>query len=194
MITQQLLDYIHAQQAAGKNTDEIRAALKLAGWQDEHIEEGLRAQASGQASILTAQGTVSQYAGFWKRFAAYFIDCILIYAVFFLTLFVIGGVGTYLRESEEAAGILVTLLLLVGVWLYYALFESSHHQATLGKMALGIKVTTMDGQRISFGQASARFWCKIISGLILNIGYIMAAFTEKKQGLHDIIAKTLVVK
>ncbi len=80
------------------------------------------------------------------------------------------------------------------VWLYYALFESSSKQATLGKMALGIVVTDIDGNRISFGRANARFWSKIISGMILGIGFLMAAFTEKKQGLHDMIAGTLVIK
>jgi uncharacterized RDD family membrane protein YckC len=79
-------------------------------------------------------------------------------------------------------------------WLYYALLESSFKQATLGKMALGLKVTDMEGKRISFGQATGRYFAKILSGLILCIGYLMAAFTEKKQALHDIIVGTLVVK
>ena len=79
-------------------------------------------------------------------------------------------------------------------WLYFALLESSPKQATLGKMALGIKVTDLDGNRISFGRATGRFFAKIISGVILMIGYIMAAFTAKKQALHDIIASTLVIK
>ncbi len=61
-------------------------------------------------------------------------------------------------------------------------------------MALGIVVTDIDGNRISFGRANARFWSKIISGMILGIGFLMAAFTEKKQGLHDMIAGTLVIK
>jgi uncharacterized RDD family membrane protein YckC len=79
-------------------------------------------------------------------------------------------------------------------WLYYALLESSTWQATLGKKALGLEVTDVEGRRISFGRASGRFFAKIISALILFIGFIMAGFTEKKQALHDIIAGTLVIR
>jgi uncharacterized RDD family membrane protein YckC len=71
--------------------------------------------------------------------------------------------------------------------------ESSSSQATIGKMLMGIKVTDMDGKRITFGRASGRFFGKVLSKLILYIGFIMAAFTEKKQGLHDILAETLVL-
>ena len=77
-------------------------------------------------------------------------------------------------------------------WLYYTALESSTRQATLGKMAMGIVVTDMDGKRISFGRANARFWSKILSGLFFSIGYIIAGFTERKQALHDLIAATLV--
>lgn len=69
---------------------------------------------------------------------------------------------------------------------------SSARQATLGKMALRLRVTDLDGNRISFGRASARHFAKYLSGLILAIGYIMAAFTERHQALHDMVAGTLV--
>ena len=82
----------------------------------------------------------------------------------------------------------------VAQWLYFALMESSSKQATLGKMALGIRVTDVNGNRIGFGRATGRHFAKILSGLILGIGFLMAAFTEKKQALHDMIAGTLVVK
>ena len=71
--------------------------------------------------------------------------------------------------------------------------ESSEKQATLGKMALGIKVTDGQGQRITFGRATGRFFAKIISRLPLCIGFIIAGFTARKQALHDMIADTLVV-
>ena len=71
--------------------------------------------------------------------------------------------------------------------------ESSPKQATLGKMALSIVVTDLEGKRISFGKATGRYWGKIISGLILCIGYFMAGFTEKKQAFHDMMAGCLVV-
>ncbi|MCI0707599.1 MAG: RDD family protein [Ignavibacteriae bacterium] len=152
------------------------------------------------------------YAGFWKRFAAYLIDGILIGAVCVIVMMVF-GVGLagfasmnaedmqYMSEEEQAAmaaGIfggmmLVGLIFFVLQWLYFALMESSSKQATLGKMALGIVVTDMNGNRISFGRATGRYFGKILSGLIIYIGYIMVAFTEKKQGLHDMMASCLVL-
>jgi len=82
---------------------------------------------------------------------------------------------------------------IAAVMLYWGLFESSPLQATPGKMVLRIKVTDIEGNRISFWRAVGRYFSKIVSGLILGIGYLMIAFTEKKQGLHDIMAGTLVV-
>jgi uncharacterized RDD family membrane protein YckC len=77
-------------------------------------------------------------------------------------------------------------------WIYEAGMESSSRQATLGKMALGLKVTDIWGKRISFARATGRHFAKYLSGAILMIGYIMAAFTARKQALHDILAETLV--
>jgi uncharacterized RDD family membrane protein YckC len=84
---------------------------------------------------------------------------------------------------------LVSLLL---DWLYFAGFECSSAQATPGKMALSLVVTNLDRERISFGRATARYFSKILSTLTLCIGYMMIGFTAKKQGLHDMIAGTLV--
>ena len=77
-------------------------------------------------------------------------------------------------------------------WFYFAAMESSPKQATLGKLALSMKVTSLQGERISFGKATGRYFGKILSALILLIGFLMIAFTEKKQGLHDMLAGTLV--
>jgi uncharacterized RDD family membrane protein YckC len=79
-------------------------------------------------------------------------------------------------------------------WLYFSLLESSPKQATVGKLALGIVVTDLKGNKISFARASARYWSKFVSTAIIGIGFIMAGFTSKKQALHDIIAETLVIK
>src|SRR5262245_15036774 len=78
--------------------------------------------------------------------------------------------------------------------IYFAIMESSAKQATLGKMLLGLRVTDMQGGRISLLRAAARYLAGWLSGLILCIGYIMVAFTERKQGLHDMITSTLVVR
>jgi uncharacterized RDD family membrane protein YckC len=79
-------------------------------------------------------------------------------------------------------------------WLYFALLESSERGATVGKMAMGLRVVTSDGQRLSFMNATGRYFAKILSAIILFIGFIMVAFADKKRGLHDMIAGTLVIK
>ncbi|MGH2921595.1 MAG: RDD family protein [Gaiellaceae bacterium] len=129
-----------------------------------------------------------EYAGFWRRFAAYVIDNILIYVVAFILGFILGAIG------GDGGIVIAYVVAIVGTFGYFAWFESSESQATVGKMALGIQVTDLQGNRISFGRALGRTFAKILSALILYIGFIMAAFTEKKQGLHDMIAGTLVVK
>ena len=85
-----------------------------------------------------------------------------------------------------------TVINFVFGWLHFSIMESSPTQATLGKIAIGIVVTDRHGNRVSFGRATGRHFGKIISGIIFGIGYLMIAFTGKKQGLHDIMADTLV--
>lgn len=89
---------------------------------------------------------------------------------------------------------LLILAVILVQWLYDALLTSSTWQATVGKKLLKLKVTDMEGNKISFGRATGRFFGKLLSGMMCNIGYIMAAFTERKQALHDMIAGTLVWK
>ncbi|MBS0185582.1 MAG: RDD family protein [Proteobacteria bacterium] len=145
------------------------------------------------------------YAGFWKRFGAGLIDGVLLgSANGFLVLFTLGFIGinqdTLTLENQE------TMLLLIGyfvlltglsflfVWIYYAWFQSSHLQATPGMRAFSMHITDYDGKRISFWRASGRFFSTILSGIIFYIGYLMIAFTPRKQALHDYIARTLVVQ
>jgi uncharacterized RDD family membrane protein YckC len=165
--------------------------------------------------IISPPESREQYAGFWLRFAAYIIDALLLSAVeFFIFLFLAGILGLTafsslqsldmesLSEPEMAAliagmiGSVLTLSLMATLvtWLYYAVMESSSRQATLGKMAVGIVVTDVQGNRISFLRATGRYFGKIVSGLILCFGYIMAGFTRRKQALHDLMAETLVVR
>jgi len=101
------------------------------------------------------------------------------------------GVGLILMAV--GAYFFAILLSVIMSWLYFALMESSSRGATLGKMALGIRVTDLSGNRISFGKATGRYFGKIVSSMILMIGYLMAAFTERKQALHDMMAGCLVV-
>jgi len=142
------------------------------------------------------------YAGFWRRFAAAFIDAIILAVIGFIggAIFgallggAMGAAGSDLQTIKAVCGGFGYIIGLVLNWLYFTLFESSSKQATWGKMAIGICVTNLDGQRLSFARANGRYWGKIISFLILCIGYLMVAFTQKKQGLHDIMAGCLVTK
>ncbi|MEM7556128.1 MAG: RDD family protein [Cyanobacteria bacterium P01_A01_bin.84] len=134
-----------------------------------------------------------KYANFWKRFAAALIDGIILYIVSYIIGYIFGFLyASLLRTTAGLAGIAFILGTVIN-WLYYAKMESSEKQATLGKQALGICVTDSHGERISFGKATGRHFAKFISSIILLIGYIMAAFTEKKQALHDMMAGTLVI-
>ncbi len=137
-----------------------------------------------------------EYAGFWRRFVALIIDSAVLFGFFFIIGTIISVVTTPLNVSSRTGAAFLQNIILASLlgWLYFTLFESSSKQATLGKMAMGIIVTDLNGNRISFGKANGRYWSKIVSGLILYIGFIMAGFTEKKQALHDIIAKCLIVK
>lgn len=140
------------------------------------------------------------YADFWIRFVASFIDGIIVNVLGSIIGFMIGLIVGISAGGRGDSGVVVTaqtLGFLAGViitWLYQAFLESSSRQATLGKQAMGIVVTDLNGDRISFGRATARSFSKYLSAIILLIGYIMAAFTERKQALHDLIAGTLVVK
>ena len=162
------------------------------------------------------------YAGFGKRVAAASIDAIIVVVVFGGMLAEIAAVisvyvfplilSNMFPEGADPAQAVVTalfgmpvlLVLLFGVcatavymaatWLYVALMESSRFQGTLGKLAVGIKVTDREGNPISFGRATGRHFGKLVTALGAFSGYIMVAFTEKKQALHDIMAGCLVVK
>lgn len=152
------------------------------------------------------------YAGFWLRFVALIIDAIVLWVVGAIVLFPLMGVmgiGAVLRGMNGPYGpgmgpeqmipfmsIIFRIIFISAVlrWLYYALLESSSWQATLGKKALGLEVTDMEGRRIGFGRATGRTLGKIISAFIMYIGFIMAGFTEKKQALHDMMAGCLVIK
>ena len=145
---------------------------------------------------------VSPYGGFWIRFLAYVIDHILIgvvlgpLAVIWVLPLIISAVHSDDGPEPWMLGMLMLYFVAAAVflWLYDALLTCSSWQGTVGKKLLRLKVTDMAGNRISFGRATGRFFAKILSRMMFHIGFIMAAFTERKQGLHDMIAATLVWK
>jgi uncharacterized RDD family membrane protein YckC len=118
----------------------------------------------------------SKFAGFWKRFLAYFIDCLILY------------IPLYMLFGDSAS-----IFNLLFSWVYFAWMESSKLQATLGKKVFGLKVINQNGRKITFKRATGRYFAKYISAFTLGIGYLMAAFTKRKQGLHDKIASTFII-
>jgi uncharacterized RDD family membrane protein YckC len=156
-----------------------------------------------------------EYAGFWVRFAAHIMDNLFISIPFmvlwFLVVMTFFGFGVFAtaaqskeKLSDAAAVALFSVILglyfslifsrLLVSWLYHAILESGPHQATWGKRIVGVKVTSISGERISFKHATGRYFSTLITNMTMGIGYLMVAFTERKQTLHDMIASTLVVK
>ena len=156
----------------------------------------------------------TNYAGFWLRFVAVIIDALILGAINWiilapiLAIMGISAAGGFPfsgmdMDDIDVAAMVASLMAMFGIaWivkrivdiLYHSILESSKFQGSFGKMALGIIVTDSNGNKLDFTKALVRNVCKIISGMTMAIGYIMAGFTEKKQALHDIIAGTLVVK
>ena len=148
---------------------------------------------AGEFQFIPESDEFKGYGGFWKRFAAAIIDgCILMVMGFIIGGF-IGFVYGLATGTSAGASVFGNIVGIIIGWLYFSLMESSSKQGTLGKIALGIKVTDLSGNAISFGRATGRHFSKIISTIILLVGYLMVAFTSKKQGLHDMIAGCLVV-
>jgi uncharacterized RDD family membrane protein YckC len=151
------------------------------------------------------------YAGFWLRVVAAIIDGFVlgIPLGIFAFLLILSAVP-FLTHTQDPMAVVVTILprlffllvvYLVASWLYWGLMESSSWQATLGKKALGLRVTDLAGARPTFGRASGRFFAgrgiscvPYVGGLYFLIDCIMAGVTEKKQALHDIIASCFVIR
>jgi uncharacterized RDD family membrane protein YckC len=154
------------------------------------VQAAVQVGATGSAAVSASD----EHPGFWLRVVAALIDTVAMYAIAFAAGLVLGlGMGIAGAEEGEAEAV-GTVVGLLTAWLYSALFESSRHQATPGKMALGIVVTDLNGERIGFGRATGRHFGKIVSGLILGIGYLMCAFTARKQCLHDMMAGCLLYR
>jgi uncharacterized RDD family membrane protein YckC len=166
------------------------------------------------SSVLpqTTAATLEDYAGFWKRVAAYILDAIILYFPNLLIQKMMGGdaAEAAMKQAELAAPgdphvmfaalmqyyhAMTPALLIITVitWLYFAVCESSAWQATIGKLALSIRVTDMLGARISFARALGRYPAKYLSALIFGVGFLMAGWTQHKQALHDLVVSTLVL-
>jgi uncharacterized RDD family membrane protein YckC len=131
----------------------------------------------------------TQYAGFWIRFAAVVLDQMVLWLPNFALQALIAG--TYTDDSALAAASLVGSVMLA--WLYDAVLTSSGWRGTVGKKLLGLQVVGENGDTISFGRATGRYFSKILSTLPCLAGYIVAAFDAQKRTWHDLIAGTYVV-
>lgn len=152
------------------------------------------------------QEAALEYAGFWRRFAAAFLDGIVLWAVSvpFFVLWILPHFGltvdqfetlTSERQMEIGGGyLLYGIVTLLTEFMYFALFESSRRRATLGRIALGIQVVDVHGQRIHLGRALGRRLARFLSSLTIGIGFLVQLFTRRRQALHDTVAGTLVVR
>lgn len=174
----------------------------------------------GGAPAYVPAPVAAHYGGFWIRFVAYFVDSLIVgipmVAIILIGIFAFGAFGglSALKNIPDnpdpnqvqqqvmsmigpilgAYALVIACGIVIG-WLYFALLESSPRQATFGKAMLSLRVTDANGNRLSFGHASGRYFAKFVTGLVpFGIGYIMAGFTAKKQALHDFIASTIVIK
>ncbi len=148
------------------------------------------------------------YAGFWKRYAALFIDNMIVFVVTMVsvvaTMAVAGGVNAFTSQSTPTPGAIGILLLSVyGIPIlfqavYFTWMHASQRQATLGKMAVGIKVARSDGQPVMLGRSLGRWALLFViylasCGLGTLVSGIWVAVSERKQALHDLACDTLVV-
>jgi len=152
------------------------------GKENDDTARYCQACGNGLQPAITPSPTtgVASYAAFWERFVAQVIDVVILSVA-------TGTVFTATFGAGMAVGFFAP-------WLYEAFMTSSEWQATVGKRVMSIVVTDLNGNRMSFARATGRHFAKYISVFLLGIGFVIAAFTAKKQALHDMIAETLVMK
>jgi len=170
-------------------------------------DKKLRAHA--EVAFSASSNLNLEYAGFWRRFIAFWFDSIILIIPIlitsaFLNILFMGGtnVGNMpdslsinpFEHPVVSAQVVVVLADIILIWLYFAFFESSKMQGTPGKRIIGIRVTDFEGNRIAFGKATLRHFSKILSTIVFLVGFLMIGFSRKKQGLHDKIAGCLVLK
>lgn len=140
-----------------------------------------------------------EYAGFRQRILAFLIDSFIINSVCVAFLVILYGwlnfnIFITVKSCTKMFEPVQWSIPVISGWLYYAVMESSPVQSTFGKMIFSIIVTDLNGNRVSFFQASLRYFLKYFSALIFGVGFIMIVITSQKQALHDLIAKCLVIK
>jgi uncharacterized RDD family membrane protein YckC len=177
-----------------------RPAGELARFGDRLICPACKDSYAQKLREGVAPATAMVYAGFWIRFLAVLIDGVILYIVDrILSLMLLGITATPTMTNPADLGATMSKfgmiwLISVAVDCAYQTFFIGKMAATPGKMALGLKVVRPDGSRVDYGRAAGRYFAKILSLIILMIGYIMAGFDSQKRALHDMICDTRVIK
>ena len=189
MVNQQLLDYVKQQADSGVSEEIIRKSLTGEGWSQSDIDEVF----SLKSNVSNIPKPTIAYAGFWVRWAAVFLDSIIV----FLGAAIVGVASRFIFNVAGLNASIVSSLSSLLSWIFqlgYFILMVHTKETTLGKMALGLIVKSEDGQKLSLGRIIIRETVgKFISSIIFLIGYLMVAFTEKKQGLHDKLAHSVVL-
>lgn len=133
------------------------------------------------------------YGGFARRFLALMLDSLILWVISVVLIVLLAMIAGASGNKHPQYFLWVYPAMFLVSLLYWSVQESSSHQATFGKRALGIKVTDLDGKPIGWGRAVGRWFGRLLSGFLFCIGYLMSLFTARKQTLHDILASTLVV-
>ena len=149
----------------------------------------MKFQSSSTLSESNTEDSSYHYAGFWNRFVALLTDIVVLSPVI-----LVFQLGLPLSGNPASDYLIAKYASIIPVWLYFAFMESSSYQATLGKRLMGLCVVTVDGNRITFGRATGRYFGRFLSAIPMGIGFLMAAFTRRKQALHDMLATCLVIK
>jgi len=196
MIDQRLINYINQQISKGYDINTIKTALFQQGWNQGTVDDSVNSiyNQNKNQNIKTINNTKGgnkmvdmrnpQYSGFWIRVVAAIIDTIIIGVPASIIGWVLSfATGIVSMTYVAQLGSVVLIVYLDGI-----------KGGTPGKLILGMRIVNEQGNYIGIPMAILRYVGKILSGIILGIGFIMIAFTQKKQGLHDMIAKTFVVK
>jgi uncharacterized RDD family membrane protein YckC len=140
-----------------------------------------------------------QYAGFWRRAAAFGIDLVLLPVIWFAAVMLLAVAGGLLAgildtsgATDRAFGPVAGTLLIVVPVLYSAVLEAAAG-GTVGKLLVGIHVAETDGSRLRFVRALVRAIGKMVSSLFFGLGLLPAALTERRQAFHDLVAGTVVL-
>ena len=129
-----------------------------------------------------------RYAGFWRRAAAALVDGLLLAAVFLLTF------GSGILDGSDAGTALLVLFVLTVPFIYHTAFDASSYTGSPGKRLMGLRVLDLTSRRLGLGSAVLRNAAKVVSGLLGYVGFAAAGFTSRKQGLHDLLARAVVVR